>query len=782
MKVLVYAGHFGIAGGGENHTVGFINILKDYYDVTVMLDPHNFHWTTEVEKFFGYDLSSVKFEKIDYTKIRDFDTFININHGILLPPLARRNIIVCFFPQHEWNTAGYDTIITNSEFTKQNVIERWHRQAQDVDVIYPPINVEKFIPSRRKKRQIMTIGRFFEVPDGNNKNHIVMIEAFKKIPDPYLTFCIVGSVQDERYYVKVREAAASDPRIKFYHDLPQEDLIQMYADSMIYWHAAGYGTDLPSSMEHFGMASLEAMASGCIPIVHNSGGMPESGAITWRTPEELIETTKHYLNNRLEREGMAKYFSNEVRRTASLERDTARLLAVIEKPIAVYRPEEDSNFQGPHTRVEINPKDIRVGIIGDAPNLTTGFGLVEKMFGRGFKKAGFEVTQIGVQDGNLEPHMEDEWRVWRPGARMLDHELIGAWLQKDKPNVLWLNYDAGNIASWLNILSQLKCNIPVIAYYPIEGFPVPESFIQMSKLIAKPITYLNWGSDLMFTQSGFRVDWIPHGLDHAKFERFDEARRQKLKADIGWDKKFVIGFFGRNKRTKQQPRMIETMRMMVEEGINDIVCYMHCQPFEGHMMNGWALDQIVEYNNMKSHVTFPPDNSFQQVQGIDYEIPREIDGSVISKIYDDSSDPDNVKDAKARAVILSSYSMVERYNMCDLFVTVSQAEGFNLPLGEAMACGVPIISVDDSGTQKEVANGAAIFIPPVEWDTWHIGTLLPITSKKSLMNEICRVMADPVLRQKMSDASLAKASEYKWSESCDKMNNAVKDVYTKSRS
>ena len=325
----------------------------------------------------------------------------------------------------------------------------------------------------------------------------------------------------------------------------------------------------------------------------------------------------------------------------------------------------------------------------------------------------------------------------------------------------------------------MKCDIPVIAYFPIEGFPIPNGFIDMSRLIAKPVTYLKWGSDLMFEQSGLRVDWVPHGVDHANFKRFDEAHRQKLKADVGWQNRFVVGFFGRNKRTKQQPRLIETMAMLKRQGVGDsLVLYLHCQPFEGHMMNGWNLRDIVNYNDVADMVAFPPENSFQQVQGIDYEATRQIPPELIERI--DFDTPEGT--AQARGAILSSYSMIERYNMCDLFITVSQAEGFNLPLGEAMACGVPIISVDDDGTQREVADGAAEFIPPIEWDTWHIGTLLPIVSKRALAEKIVAIMNDPDLRKTMSDNSLKAAARYKWSETTNSMNQIVIDTLMKARS
>jgi len=767
VKICIYSSHHGTKSGGENHSLSLIDSLKDNYDVTVMIDHYKQDRNEEIYEFMGDEFrDKVTFVPLDIPSIKFYDVFININHGFMLPPLARRNIILCFYPQFVWDTNGYDTIITNSSFTKQQIVERWKRKEDDIHVVYPVLNLEQFF-SVEKKRQILTIGRFFQVPDGNNKNHKVMIEAFKRLDDPEAKLIIVGSIQDRQYYDECVELARNH-NISFMHDVSQGMLIKLYAESKVYWHAAGYEAKYPSSMEHFGMVALEAMASKCLPIVHNSGGMPESGAATWSDISILIEKTKVALDNQADSfawPDLSKY---------SVENIKEQYIEIIEKPIAVYRPSEADTFDRPTVRVSIDPKEITVGIIGDAPNLTTGFGLVEKMFGQGFKQAGFNVTQIGVQDENTEPKQDDPWRVWRPGHSPITAEILHRWITKDKPNILWLNYDAGNIASWLNMLASIKCQIPVIAYFPVEGFPIPRGFGEMARMIAKPITYLKWGSDLFRDQENVDVDWVPHGVNHAPFRRFSEEERRNLKEGVGWQDKFVIGFFGRNKRTKQHPRVIETVRMLKEEGITDLVLYMHTQNFEHNMMNGWALDQIIEYNGVSEMVCIPP--NFNQTHGVSYSDPTPIDDIAVSAI-DWDNDPKAAQ--KAHNLVLNSYSLVERYNLCDLFISVSQAEGFNLPLGEAMACGVPIICVNDSGSQSEVVGEAGILIDPIEWDTWHVGTLLPIVSKKKLMFEIMKVMADPQLRATMSDASLERAKNYLWEYSTSKMNKIVIETYNK---
>lgn len=66
--------------------------------------------------------------------------------------------------------------------------------------------------------------------------------------------------------------------VEWRHDIPDTELKKLYADSSIFWHAAGIDInelERPQQVEHFGMSTVEAMSYGLIPLVVEKGGLKE---------------------------------------------------------------------------------------------------------------------------------------------------------------------------------------------------------------------------------------------------------------------------------------------------------------------------------------------------------------------------------------------------------------------------------------------------------------------------------------------------------------------------
>jgi glycosyltransferase involved in cell wall biosynthesis len=172
----------------------------------------------------------------------------------------------------------HQLLFANSRYTQRWIRERWHRPSR---VLYPLVQVSGFAPGR-KRCQIISVGRFFM--GSHNKKHIPMIRAFRGLCDGGLTgwtYHLVGGTHAEpehREYLRQVRAAAEGYPIQIHADIPLERLRELYAGSDLYWNATGLGEDereLPEAFEHFGITTVEAMASGCVPVSFARAGQPE---------------------------------------------------------------------------------------------------------------------------------------------------------------------------------------------------------------------------------------------------------------------------------------------------------------------------------------------------------------------------------------------------------------------------------------------------------------------------------------------------------------------------
>lgn len=87
------------------------------------------------------------------------------------------------------------------------------------------------------------------------------------------------------------------------------------------------------------------------------------------------------------------------------------------------------------------------------------------------------------------------------------------------------------------------------------------------------------------------------------------------------------------------------------------------------------------------------------------------------------------------------------YNCADLFVFPAATEGFGLPVVEAMACGVPVITTDRVAVAADLRDAAF---------------LIPANALEPLVNALDRTLSDKALRKTLSERGLARARSYSW--------------------
>lgn len=193
----------------------------------------------------------------------------------------------------------YNRIVCNSQFT-QNFAEKYF--GKKCQIIYPPVDVEKFNSNGKKNNYILSVGRFDNLL--NSKKQDIMIEAFKKLSVSHSNWKLIlagGSLDSpdkNSYLLHLKKLAIGFP-IEFVINPDFTKLSDIYASSKIYWHAAGFEVDEnlhPESTEHFGIAPVEAMASGLVPLVIAKGGLPEivdegKDGYLWQNIDDLITKT-----------------------------------------------------------------------------------------------------------------------------------------------------------------------------------------------------------------------------------------------------------------------------------------------------------------------------------------------------------------------------------------------------------------------------------------------------------------------------------------------------------
>ena len=144
-------------------------------------------------------------------------------------------------------------ILTNSYFSKNVIKEKIGR---DAVVIYPPVDLKAFRPGK-KEELVLTVGRFTW-----EKRLDLVPRIAELVPDA--RFVIAGStaIGSGEIIRRIKRYGADNVEVRT--DISLDELKELYAKAKIYLHVM--------AAEHFGISVVEGMASGCVPIVHKSGG------------------------------------------------------------------------------------------------------------------------------------------------------------------------------------------------------------------------------------------------------------------------------------------------------------------------------------------------------------------------------------------------------------------------------------------------------------------------------------------------------------------------------
>ena len=158
--------------------------------------------------------------------------------------------------------AKYSIVLTNSAFSARVISKYFNKHAL---VVYPPVEIADYISASRNNNRedaVASIGRM-----SPEKNWHLIPYIAKKLPQ--IRFYLIGSirgVQSKQYYDKIvyLKNKLNVKNLEIIPNAPHSVKLKVLSKSKVYLHLYPY--------EHFGIAVVEAMAAGLIPVVHASGG------------------------------------------------------------------------------------------------------------------------------------------------------------------------------------------------------------------------------------------------------------------------------------------------------------------------------------------------------------------------------------------------------------------------------------------------------------------------------------------------------------------------------
>jgi len=186
------------------------------------------------------------------------------------------------------------------------------------------------------------------------------------------------------------------------------------------------------------------------------------------------------------------------------------------------------------------------------------------------------------------------------------------------------------------------------------------------------VTPSRWSRDRLldygFVEEGVRV--VPHGVDQDVFKPMLEDTRAQIRKEFGFNPDETVFL------NVGAPIWNKGMDLLLEA-----YGYIHQKKPQTKLIikDGSALYGLSMDSTLKDFYTRHPALATE---------------SLIASIMLVSSN-------------LSQFQLSQLYGMCDHYVSPYRAEGFNLPVLEAMACGVPVI-VTSGGPTDDFCNGPAV--------------------------------------------------------------------------
>lgn len=317
------------------------------------------------------------------------------------------------------------------------------------------------------------------------------------------------------------------------------------------------------------------------------------------------------------------------------------------------------------------PEKIKLLTLGDHPLIPSGVGTQCKYIFEGLLKTGrYRILSLGgamkhedYRPIRLEEYGED-WTIV-PVDGYGTQDMIRQILTREKPDALYYMTDP-RFYDWLFQMSDeiRDRGVPMLYNHVWDNYPVPK----FNAPLLRCNDFIGCISKLTFDICqklglGDRSEYIPHGVNTDFFHPHSREERRKNKIQyLGNENsgKFVIFYNSRNARRKMTADVLKNFRSFLNiVGENKAFLFMHTNPFDHEGSNLMAVAE--QQGITPSQIKFSPN-----------PVPPE--------------------------------ELAKFYNLSDLTINISDAEGFGLSCLESLSCGRLVLVNKTGGLQDQAVD------------------------------------------------------------------------------
>jgi len=316
---------------------------------------------------------------------------------------------------------------------------------------------------------------------------------------------------------------------------------------------------------------------------------------------------------------------------------------------------------------------IKVLVLSDHPFSPSGVGTQTRYMIEGLLATGrYSFICLGgaIKHKDYNPQKSDKWGddlIVYPVDGYGTQDAIRSMLRTEKPDMLWFMTDP-RFYGWLwEIEDEIRSLVPMIYYHVWDNYPYPtfnKVWYDSCDVVAciSKVTH-----DIVSTVApNVETHYLPHAVTPDHFKPLDQKIISELRSKMNIeDDKFVVFWNNRNARRKQPATLIHIFNQFLQEvGKDKATLIMHTDPRDPNGPN--LVANINELGLTNGEVKF-------STQKVDFS------------------------------------HLATMYNVADVTINISDAEGFGLSTLESLSCGTPIIVNMTGGLQEQVTDGESWF-------------------------------------------------------------------------